>query len=352
MAMHAYYFPSRRHTTMPPKKKNVGRAASPGPVSIDTDSTQDQPRTAPKPVVHPDGEPAAAAAAAGGGDDEPSAIDPAGVPAEKDTSEKMFMKKSRLVKNKAPPKGKTQPPSQSVAHVANKVCFLATFGHKTTLALSLCMQLGDMQNFLRTEAGKLALHVAGQVLGSFRDLPPLVALIGGHGRPQDLQAFKRYFVLDAPVISNDVDVSHADFRLAVEQAVATTEVNSQFSEYVTRTGGGGVGGRCNFFVFCSVIVKHLRTTERNRFGASLGYGWPKRLIQTLPAHKVVLDQLAAAIEGGTLPVKASPLPAADEAGGVVVPDIKLILYLGTWQAVTLFFSLFFEEYGGWPLLLA
>lgn len=92
------------------------------------------------------------------------------------------------------------------------------------------------------------------------------------------------------------------------------------------------------------IVTKMRTAARNRATTQVhGMQVLKRLNPKISLHRTVLEQLEHAISTKSLPVPVGPLPAADSAGCIVVPNIFLLLHLGTWQGLVLFINLVLEE---------
>lgn len=90
---------------------------------------------------------------------------------------------------------------------------------------------------------------------------------------------------------------------------------------------------------------NMRTAIRARARKQVhGMHVRKRLHPVKSAiHKTVLEQLEDAIAARSLAVAATPLPAPDPSGSVLVPNILLLLHLGTWQGLVTFVNLVLEE---------
>ena len=105
---------------------------------------------------------------------------------------------------------------------------------------------------------------------------------------------------------------------------------------------------------CRNVTTRMKAAERARAVAqAYEQNVPKVLYPAVAMREVVLGQLEAALAlpagSRIIPdyVYTGPIPAADTKGGVLISNIKVLLYLGTWQGLTLFFSLLLEECVCW-----
>jgi hypothetical protein len=76
------------------------------------------------------------------------------------------------------------------------------------------------------------------------------------------------------------------------------------------------------------------------------HGFPvRKLLQPtkIAIHKTVVEQLDDAISTKSLTVPTAPLLPPNATGGVLVPNILLLLHLGTWEGLVLFINLVLEE---------